>query len=434
MRMCDLIYKKRNGEKLSSLELNFIVSGYTKCEIPDYQMSAFLMAVFFRGMEPSEVSDMTKFMAESGEIYDLSDIKGIKVDKHSTGGVGDGVSIALAPVVASCGVCVPMMSGRALGHTGGTLDKLESIPGFRVDLTFDEFKHNLEKIHLAMIGQTDAIAPADKKIYALRDVTATVASIPLICASILSKKIAEGCDALLLDVKVGNGAFMCGIEEARALAKALTATGAESGKNIKAVITDMNQPLGNAVGNALEVRQAIDILKGKGPADISELVLELASRMLIMAKAEHDHEKARARAKKVIDNSKALSKLEDMIVFQGGDPETVEYPERVLPKARNRKDVFTAKEGYLDFVDTRKVGISAMVLGAGRQKTEDRIDYGSGIILHRKRGDKVGPKEPVATFYYNDGRDFELAKNMFEESYVVSESKPKPRPLVYEEI
>jgi len=442
MKMYDIIYKKRNSGALDSDEINFVVEGYTKGEIPDYQMAAFLMAVFIRGMNDEELATLTTAMTNSGEVMDLSDIKGPKIDKHSTGGVGDGISLALAPLVASCGVIVPMMSGRGLGHTGGTLDKLESIPGFRVDLSASEFKKQLEKIGAAIIGQTEKVAPADKKIYALRDVTATVDSIPLIAASIMSKKLAEGADGLLLDVKTGSGAFMKSFEDSKKLAEVMVAIGRGAGKKMRAVISDMNQPLGKAVGNALEIEQTIETLKGKGPADFKSLVIELAARMLLIAEVENDLTVARTQVANKLSSGAALKKFAQMIEAQGGDPEVVEEPSKVLPRAKFAEDIKSHQEGFISEIKTDEIGMCSLSLGAGRASKEDKIDYSAGIVIHKKVGDRVSNNDPLlATFYYNKipggAATLDEIKKRFLQCFVISQTPPsavKNSGTIYDEI
>lgn len=404
MRVYDIIYKKRNSLELTSDEIKFIISSYTKGEIPDYQMAAFLMAVFIRGLSEKELAVLTTSMTESGEVMDLSEITAPKIDKHSTGGVGDGISLALAPLVASSGIVVPMMSGRGLGHTGGTLDKLESIPGFKVDLSADEFKKQLKEIGVAIIGQTEKVAPADKKIYALRDVTATVDSIPLIAASIMSKKLAEGCDGLVLDVKTGSGAFMKTFAQARELASVMVSIGKNSGKKMWAIISDMNQPLGNAIGNSLEIEQTIEVLKGKGPSDFKNLLIEIAARMLILGGIENNLEKAKSLAIKNINSGAALEKFSQMVTAQGGKAILAEKPKQTLPQSKFAEDIKSSDSGYITAIQTDAVGMCSLELGAGRFKKEDTIDYSAGIVLHKKIGDKTSKNEVLATFYYNKPR------------------------------
>ncbi len=435
MRVYDLIYKKRNAEQLSDQEINFIISEYTKGGIPDYQMAAFLMAVFIRGMSPKELSALTKAMTESGEIMDLSEIGAPKIDKHSTGGVGDGISLALAPLVASFGVVVPMMSGRGLGHTGGTLDKLESISGFKVDLSYEEFKKQLKEIGVAIIGQTEKVAPADKKIYALRDVTATVDSIPLIAASIMSKKLAEGCDGLLLDVKTGSGAFMKTHEDSKSLAEVMVSIGKNSGKKMWAIISDMNQPLGRAVGNSLEIEQSINVLKGEGPDDFVALLIETAARMLLLAGSYSELAQSREAVKKHIKSGAALKKLAEMVQSQGGDPKVTEKPEEFLPQSKFAEDIKAGQNGYIKSIQTDNIGICSLELGGGRSKKEDKIDYSAGILLHKKAGEKTSADDVIATFYYNKPKTaLEEIKKKFIESYAFASEPPKKVKLIHDEI
>lgn len=430
MQAYDIIYKKRNGEELSSEEISFMVQGYTQEEIPDYQMSAFLMAVWYRKMTSKERAQLTMEMLKSGTQIDLSTIPGIKIDKHSTGGVGDGTSLMIAPVVAAAGGIVPMMSGRGLGHTGGTLDKLESIPGYNVRLDEDTVKKNLRKIKVAMIGQTDDIAPADKKMYALRDVTATVDSIDLISASIMSKKIAEGMDALVLDVKTGQGAFMQKKEDSIALAQAMVEIGNNLNKDMFAYITDMNQPLGKAIGNSLEMIQAIEILKGKGPEDIIEITLLLSARMLVMNKKAKNMEESRAVAQKMIDSGKALEKLKQIIETQNGDARVID-DYSLFTQTIIKENFLSSKNGYICDMDALKIGLSAVELGAGRENMESQIDYGAGYVLHKKLGDKVEKNELILTIHTNKKEKLEEAKQMLKATIQVSEEPIDIEPLVY---
>jgi pyrimidine-nucleoside phosphorylase len=385
-------------------------------------------------MDPGETAVLTAAMTATGESIDLSDIPGVKVDKHSTGGVGDGVSLVLAPLVASAGVVVPMMSGRALAHTGGTLDKLESIPGFRTALTVEEYRDVLRRVGVAMIGQSERVAPADKRIYALRDVTATVDSLPLIAASIMCKKLAEGCDALVLNVTTGSGAFMTTLENARLLARAMVDIGASCGRKVVALITDMNQPLGAAVGTALEVRQAVEVLKGGGPADFVEVTLALGERMLALAGIEQDRARARARLARCLKDGSALKKFEQMVAAQGGDPRVAERPDQVLPRASKETPVCAPRAGYVAAIDTRAIGMAAVMLGAGRTTKDDRIDYGSGIIIGKKLGDRVELGEPLMRLACDERRDPAEAAERCRRAYAIADEKPAPLPLVYEEI
>ena len=388
MRMYDLIEKKRGGGALTDEEIDFMITGYTKGDIPDYQMSAMMMAIYFQGMNDKETLKLTTAMRDSGDQLDLSAIEGRKVDKHSTGGVGDKTSIALTPLVASVGVKVAKMSGRGLGHTGGTIDKLESFDGFRVDISNEQFIKQVNTIGVSIMGQTKDLAPADKKLYALRDVTATVENISLIASSIMSKKLAAGADAIVLDVKTGSGAFMKNLDDARALAKAMVTIGKGAGRDMFAFITDMDEPLGCTVGNALEVKEAIDTLKGKGPADFTELVLNLACRMVMLSGIETDEDKAMALLNENIANGKALDKLAEFVSAQGGDSRAV-YDTNLLPKANNVYELKADKDGYVTHINCEEVGIASLVLGGGRETLDSVIDLSVGIVLNKKCGDKI---------------------------------------------
>jgi len=401
MRAVDIIARKRDGGALTREEIGNFVTGVTDGTWPDYQASALLMAIVLRGMSPEETAWLTDAMVHSGVRVDLSGIPGIKVDKHSTGGVGDKTSLILAPIVAACGVPIPMMSGRGLGHTGGTLDKLESIPGFRVGLSLDEFKAALEKTGCGLIGQTDQIAPADKKLYALRDVTSTVESIPLISASIMSKKIAEGIDALVLDVKTGSGAFMKTEEASRALAESLVSIGHASGVRTEAVITAMDAPLGCAVGNALEVVECIDVLKGKGPADLIEVSLELTARMLVLGRVASTRDEARRRAQEAIDSGVGLERFRRLVEAQGGDPQIVDDSGK-LPSAPGRHVVKAGRSGFITGLHAESIGRASVVLGAGRDRVEDAVDPAVGIVLKAKPGDTVSAGDAVLELHYRD--------------------------------
>ena len=434
MLIYDVIQKKRNGLKLSDEEINFSVSGYTGGSIPDYQMSALLMAVFINGLDRKETLSLTRAMTDSGDKLDLSGIEGIKVDKHSTGGVGDGTSLVLAPLLASCGVIVPMMSGRGLGHTGGTLDKLESIPGFNVNLSVEEFKRVLSKTGAAMIGQTENIAPADKKLYALRDVTATVDCVPLIASSIMSKKLAEGCGALLLDVKTGSGSFMKTDREAETLARAMIDIARGAGLKVSALITDMNQPLGKAVGNSLEVIQAVETLCNGGPEDFRKLVLELGSRMLVLSGKCGTPKDASCMLEGNLGNGHALEKFKQIIEAQGGDPSFIDHAEKKLPVSKDRRDVAAPTSGYVQNIDTEAVGTASILLGAGRISKEDKVDHGAGIIIEKKTGDKVEKGMPLAVFFCGAGARFEEAKHRFLGAYTIGPGKPEKNKLVHKEI
>ncbi|ANZ60049.1 pyrimidine-nucleoside phosphorylase [Secundilactobacillus paracollinoides] len=400
MRMVDVIDHKRNGSALTNEEIKFFVDGVVDGSIPDYQTSALLMAIYFNGMADGEQAELAMQMLKSGDQLDLSDIPGNKVDKHSTGGVGDKTSIPLAPMIAALGIPIPMISGRGLGHTGGTLDKLEAIPGFNVELTEDQFKQQVKDIKLAIVGATGNIAPADKKIYALRDVTDTVDSIPLIAGSIMSKKIASGTDALVLDVKTGSGAFMKSGDQARDLAKALVSIGQNTGMDCMAVISDMNQPLGNMIGNALEIQESISILKGEGPADITDLVLTLGSQMVALAKKAKTLAEARAMLQAVIDNGKALESFRQMIVAQGGNGDVVDDP-MLMPQAQFKIDLPAKADGVVAKMTADELGIASMLLGGGRQTKDDDLDYAVGLELHKKVGDPVKAGESLLTIYSN---------------------------------
>ncbi|MFQ3675351.1 MAG: thymidine phosphorylase [Endomicrobiia bacterium] len=435
MRMYDIIYKKREKKSLSKEEINFVVNSYVKGEIPDYQISAFLMTIFLNGMTKEELGFLTDSMTNSGKKYNLSEIKIPKVDKHSTGGVGDGVSLSLAPLVASCGVVVPMMSGRALGHTGGTLDKLESIKGFNVNLTEKDFIKQLKKIGVAIISQSEQIAPADKKFYALRDTTATVDSIPLIAASIMSKKLAEGTDALVLDVKTGNGAFMEKFSDAKKLAQTMVDIGKNCGKKMFAVISDMNQPLGEHAGNSLEIFQAIKILQNSGPKDITELIYYLGTKMLVLAGVVKTDSEARKILEKKLISGDALKKFRQMVEMQNGDVRVVDNPEKFLPKAKYVIPVVSTKNGYINFIDVKLAGNCIAQLGAGREKISDKIDYSVGIRFMKKLGDYVEKKEPLMFVYYNDEKKFSKIKNKLSLIYKITQTKPeKTIKLIYQEI
>ncbi|MGG3735821.1 pyrimidine-nucleoside phosphorylase [Heyndrickxia coagulans] len=400
MRMIDIIEKKRNGKELATEEINFFVKGYTEGTIPDYQASALAMAIYFQDMSDREIVDLTMAMVHSGETLDLSAIHGIKVDKHSTGGVGDTTTLVLAPLVAALGVPVAKMSGRGLGHTGGTIDKLESIQGFHVEITTDQFIDLVNREKVAIIGQTADLAPADKKLYALRDVTATVDSIPLIASSIMSKKIAAGADAIVLDVTTGAGAFMKNEEDAIRLAETMVRIGNHVGRKTMAVISDMSQPLGYAIGNALEVKEAIDTLKGEGPDDLTELVLALGSQMVVLAGKATTLEEARNMLKEAIASGAGLAKFKKFVANQGGDPSVIDHPEK-LPQAKYAIDLPAITSGYVSQMVADQIGVAAMMLGAGRATKEDKIDFAVGIVLRKKVGDRVEAGEPLATIYAN---------------------------------
>lgn len=431
MRMYDLILKKRNGEELTKEEIDFFVQGYTNGEIPDYQASALLMAIFFNKMNKRETADLTMSMVNSGDKLDLSNIEGIKVDKHSTGGVGDKTTICLTPLVASCGVPVAKMSGRGLGHTGGTIDKLESFKGFSVQLDQKEFMDNVNEKGIAVAAQTGHLAPADKKIYALRDVTATVDNMSLIASSIMSKKIASGSDAIVLDVKVGDGAFMKTPEDAKALAKEMVDIGNNVGRKTIGVISDMDQPLGYAIGNAIEVIEAIDLLKGNGPKDLLELTLTLGSNMLILAGRVKDEEEGRKLLKENIENGKALEKLKEFVKAQGGDASYVDYVSK-FPQAKYIIEVKANKSGYINKINAEKLGLIAMELGAGRATKESIIDLAVGIKLTKKRGDKVENGDILGYVYANNLEKGNKAKEDLLENIEIKNEKGKEIPLIYD--
>jgi pyrimidine-nucleoside phosphorylase len=432
MRAVDVIRKKRDGGVLSPDEIRFFLDGYTQGNIADYQAAALLMALFCRGMSPEELAPWTEAMLRSGRVLDLSDIPGVKIDKHSTGGVGDKISIPLAPAVAACGVKVPMISGRGLGHTGGTLDKLESIPGFRVDLTLDQFRANVRDIGLCLIGQTEEFCPADKKLYALRDVTGTVESIPLIASSIMSKKLAEGIDGLVLDVKYGAGAFMKRLDDARTLARTMVQIGEAAGKKVSAFLSDMSQPLGNQIGNALEIRESIEVLQGGGPPDVVELTVELGSEMLLLAGVVRDRHEGRARILDVLSNGRALAKMVDCVRQQGSSPEALENG---LPRAHHRCEFRASRGGFVTFIDAEAVGVASMLLGAGRTRKEDLVDPAVGVVLAKKVGDPVTVGTLLATLHYNDEARLCLAQPHIESAYRIGPLKPGTRPpLIAERI
>ncbi|MCD8010870.1 MAG: pyrimidine-nucleoside phosphorylase [Lachnospiraceae bacterium] len=429
MRMYDLIEKKKRGGALSREELHFMVSGFVDGTIPDYQMSAMLMAICFKGMTEEETVDLTLEMECSGDRMDLSAIPGVKVDKHSTGGVGDKTTLVLAPIVAACGGRVAKMSGRGLGHTGGTLDKLESIPGLTTSLSGEEFFRVVRECGLAVVGQTGNMVPADKKLYALRDVTATIDCVPLIASSIMSKKLAAGSDAILLDVKTGSGAFMKTPEEARRLAEQMVRIGRAAGRRTEAFITNMDIPLGYAIGNALEVREAVEVLHGRGPEDLTEVCLTLASRMLVLGGCAAEDE-ARGRAEEAVRSGQALRKLADMVHAQSGDERCIFEPER-LTISPVRHEVLAEADGYIACMDTEGIGIASMLLGAGRSRKEDTLDYGAGISLHRKRGQYVRKGEVLAELYTSDEGRLAAAEQEFRKSIVLAEEEPAPEPLIY---
>jgi pyrimidine-nucleoside phosphorylase/thymidine phosphorylase len=431
MRTVDLIQRKRDGEELSPQEIAALVDGYTRNEIPDYQMSAFLMAVFFSGMTDREVSALTECMVKSGETVDLSSIPGMKVDKHSTGGVGDKTSLISAPLAAAAGVVVPMISGRSLGHTGGTLDKLESIPGFRTDLTIEELKGQLAKHQLAFIGQTPEIAPADGKLYSLRDATATVESIALIASSIMSKKLAVGLDAVVLDVKVGTGAFMKRQVDARRLAQMMVGIGRRMDKRVQALITDMNQPLGYAVGNALEVMEVSQTLQNAGPTDLTRISLELAARMIFLAKITTTLDEARELAQQKLLDGSGYKKFKDVIEAQGGNPQVLDRFE-LLPNATGVREISSPRAGYISAIDAEGIGKASSLIGAGRNTKEDIIDPAVGVILEVKVGQKVEGGAVLCRLYYTGEDQVEEASQQIEDAFRISASAPEERELILE--
>lgn len=425
MRMVDIIAKKRDGHVLTKEEIQFFVNGYTNGEIPDYQMSSLAMAIFFQDMTDEERADLTMAMVASGDQIDLSNIKGVKVDKHSTGGVGDTTTLVLAPLVAALDVPVAKMSGRGLGHTGGTIDKLESVKGFHVEISEEEFVRLVNEDHVAVIGQTGNLTPADKKIYALRDVTGTVNSIPLIASSIMSKKIAAGADAIVLDVKTGNGAFMKTVEDAEALAHAMVKIGNQVGRQTMAIISDMSQPLGFAIGNALELKEAIDTLKGEGPEDLTELVLTLGSQMVVLAQKANNLEEAREMLKEVIKNGKALEKFKTFLSNQGGDASIVDDPSQ-LPTAQYQFELPAKQAGVVAEMIANEIGIASMMLGAGRQTKEDEIDLAVGLVLNKKIGDHVEEGESLLTIHANT-QDVEAVKEKLYDNITILEQASQPK-------
>lgn len=429
MRMYDLILKKKQGKELNTEEINWMIKEFTEGRIPDYQMSAMTMAICFQGMDKRETFDLTMAMRDSGDVLDLSRIDGIKVDKHSTGGVGDKVSLVLTPIVASLGVPVAKMSGRGLGHTGGTIDKLESFSGFSTEISEEKFIDSVNTIGIAIAGQTANLAPADKKLYALRDVTATVDQMSLIASSIMSKKLASGADAIVLDVKTGNGAFMQTEEDAIALAKAMVDIGNRAGKQTVAVITDMDEPLGNAVGNALEIKEVIDALHGDGPEDLMEVVYVLGTQMLLLAKRAEDEESARNLITESIQERKALKKFAEFIENQGGNREEILHPD-MLPKARYVIPVLAEEEGCIERILAQDIGIACMTLGGGRENKESTIDHGVGIILTKKISDTVKKGETLALIHANSKEKAVLASGLVKNAYQIAKEPAKKAPMV----
>lgn len=429
MRMYDLIMKKRNGGKLTKEEIDYMVNGFTCGKIPDYQMSAMMMAVYFAGMDREETLYLTMAMARSGDMLDLSRIEGIKVDKHSTGGVGDKTSLALTPMVAACGIKVAKMSGRGLGHTGGTIDKLESFEGFSTGISERQFIENVNKIGIAIMGQTADLAPADKKLYGLRDVTATVDNMSLIASSIMSKKLASGADAIVLDVKTGSGAFMKTEEDAFSLAKEMVELGKNAGRKAVAIVSDMDQPLGYAVGNALEVKEAIDTLKGNGPADFVELCLTLGSYMVELGGMASDEKEARKMLEQTIEDGTALDKLAEFIEAQGGDPKAV-YDTDLLPKAEYIEEIASPGEGYVNKIVCDEIGICSLILGGGRETKESDIDLSVGLVIKKKVGDYVKKGEPLAIIHGNDKEKMKVAVSRFISAYSFSDKPVENQPFI----
>lgn len=432
MRFVDIIEKKRNGESLTQEEIHFWIEGYVNERIPDYQVSALCMVIYFQGMNTDEIAWLTHEMMHSGDVFDLSDIEGIKADKHSTGGVGDKTSLSLAPMVASCGLKIAKMSGRGLGHTGGTLDKMESIEGLSISLDDDAFKKQVNEIGIAIIGQTKQVVPADKKLYSLRDVTATVPSIPLIASSIMSKKLASGADTILLDVKFGEGAFMKTPEEAENLAKTMISIGNKLGRDTRAIISSMEQPLGNAIGNALEVKEAIATLKDEGPEDFKELCMHAGSIMLMQGKIASSEQEARALLQENISNGKALEKLIQMVKAQGGNIEQIVHPE-TLPKAKKEIEFFSKEEGYIQRLNALELGTLAMQIGAGRRVKEDNINHAVGIVLNKKDGDFV-QKGDLLGIVHTDTELSEEWIHDFYQCFEIDEKEQQKTPLVYKVI
>jgi pyrimidine-nucleoside phosphorylase len=434
MRAVDLIRRKRDSGELAPEEIHQFISAYTRGDIPDYQMSAWLMAVVLRGMSRPEIAALTEAMLHSGRVLDFSDLASRKVDKHSTGGVGDKTSLIIAPIVAAGGLKVPMISGRGLGHSGGTLDKLESIPGFNVNLSLTEFRRVLATCGCSLIGQTAEIAPADKKIYALRDVTGTVESPALICASIMSKKLAEGIDALVLDVKTGSGAFMKSLDDAAQLAELLVETGTRMGKKVVALLTDMNQPLGRKAGNAMEVAESIEVLAGAGPADLRDLCLELAAWMFFLGERVETLDGGKKLAADMIASGQAREKFREIVGLQGGDVGVIDDPQR-LPAAKHKYKVVSAARGYVSSIACEQLGTACVVLGGGREKKEDKIDPAVGLEFHRRIGDAVERGEPLCTLHYNSDARLAEAQHLVETAYRIAPEKPQSLPaLIYKVI
>jgi pyrimidine-nucleoside phosphorylase len=429
----ELIKAKRDGRTLDPGDIREFIAAFTRGVVPEYQMSAMCMAVYFRGLNAVELGAWTRAMLESGEVLDLSETPGIKVDKHSTGGVGDKVSLSLAPLAAACGVPVPMISGRGLGHSGGTLDKLESIPGFKVDLSVADYRRLVREVGACLIGQTASLAPADKKLYALRDVTATVDCLPLIASSIMSKKLAEGIDALVLDVKTGSGAFMKRLEDSRALARTMIGIGKEMDCRVMALITDMDQPLGFTVGHTLEVMEAVDMLRGKAPADYTEVTLALTAEMLVLGGKAANTQEARQKLQRAVDDGSALRKLKEIVQAQGGDPRAID-DYALLPQARATADVVAPRDGFVTSIDTEAVGLAAVALGAGRQRVDSGIDHAVGFTLLRKVGEPVKAGEPLVRVHYNNAEPLKDVQERLLAAYRFGPQAPAPRPLIIERL
>lgn len=429
MRFSDLIIKKRNGLKLTENDIKFMIEEYNEGKIPDYQMSAMLMAIYFKGMNNSEIRYLTKAMIDSGKIIDLSSIPGIKVDKHSTGGVGDTTTLALAPMVAAAGVQMAKMSGRGLGHTGGTIDKLESIEGFKTELSLNKFIKIVKKVGVSIISSTSDLVPADKKLYALRDVTGTVDSIPLIVSSIMSKKLAAGADAIVLDITTGSGAFMREYKDALKLGKIMVDIGLEFKKEIIGVVSNMDEPLGFAIGNSLEVKEAIEILKNKGPEDLRRLCLVLGSYMLKLGRVTKTYQEGKNKLEKILKSGVALNKFKEMIIAQGGNSGIIDNPE-LLPLAKHCTKIKANKSGYIQKIDSRLVGESAMLLGAGREEKESKIDLSVGIVLKKKVGNRININEDLADVHYNDSEKLKEAKKKLLSSFIIGNIKPVKLPLI----
>ncbi len=429
MRMYDIIAKKRDGGTLSREEIRFAVNGYVDGSVPDYQMSALLMAIYLRGMTDRETADLTEVMAHSGDMVDLSAIAGVKVDKHSTGGVGDKTTLVITPIVAACGVKIAKMSGRGLGHTGGTVDKMEAVPGTRTALTQQQFFAQVNNIGISVIGQSGEIAVADKKLYALRDVTATVGCIPLIASSIMSKKLAAGSDAILLDVTMGDGAFMKKLDDAVELARLMVSIGTAHGRKVAALITDMDKPLGENIGNALEVAESMKVLLGRGPADLTEVCMQLAANMLVLG-GKGTLAECRAMAEKTIEDGSAFQKCRAMFAAQGGDVRVLDDPS-LFRKATYRYELLAGRSGYIGKNDVEKIGNASVLLGAGRLRKEDGINYAAGIVMHKKLGDAVTENDSICTFYADDPALFAAAEEMYRSGLVIQAEKPKVPPLIY---